>query len=194
MPVPSRFSSWALGSALAVVLGVTRSGHFGSIAMPPDATLAVFFLAGAFVAGAWLVPLLLLLLEAALVDYLAISVSGVSSYCVTPAYLFLIPTYAALWWAGRWYGRRLANNGLAVVALAFAVIVGTTVAFLVSNGSFYAMSGYFASLSFTTYATRVAQYYPPYLSWTALYVGVGVAVLRWLAHVDSAQRQKATIE
>lgn len=192
MPVPPRFSSWAFGFALAVVLAVTRSGHFGSIAMPPDATLAVFFLAGAFVASAWLVPLLLL--EAALVDYLAISVDGVSSYCVTPAYLFLIPTYVTLWWAGRWYGRRLTDKGHAIVALAFAVIVGTTVAFLISNGSFYALSGYFASLSFTTYATRVAQYYPPYLGWTALYAGLGVAVLRWLAHADSTQRQKAAVD
>lgn len=192
MPVPSRFASWALGSALAVVLGVTRSGHFGSIVTPPDATLAVFFLAGAFFASAWLVPLLLL--EAALVDYLVISVGGVSSYCVTPAYLFLIPTYAALWWAGRWYGRRLTDNGHAIVALAFAVIFGTTVAFLISNGSFYALSGYFAALSLTTYATRVAQYYPPYLGWTALYAGVGVAVFRSLAPAKSAQRREAAIE
>lgn len=179
MFVPSRFSSWALGSTLAVILAVTRSGHFGSITMPPDATLAVFFLAGAFVASAWLMPLLLL--EAALVDYLAISVAGVCTHCVTPAYLFLIPTYATLWWVGRWYGRRLTNNGHAIVALALAVVVGTTVAFLISNGSYYALSGYFSSLSLTTYATRVAQYYPSYLSWTALYVGLGVAALRWLA-------------
>jgi hypothetical protein len=192
MPVPSRFSSRALGFALALVLAVTRSGHFGSIATPPDATLAVFFLAGAFVASAWFVPLLLL--EAALVDYLAISMGGVSSYCVTPAHVFLIPTYVALWWAGRWYGRRLSDNGHAVVALAFAVTVGTTVAFLISNGSFYALSGYFATLSPTTYATRVARYYLPYLGWTALYAGVGVAVLRWLAHANSAQRQEAAIK
>lgn len=192
MPIPSRFSSWALGFALAVILAVTRSGHFGSIATPPDATLAVFFLAGAFVASAWLVPLLLL--EAALVDYLAISLGGVSSYCVTPAYLFLIPTYAALWWAGRWYGRRLTDNGHAIVALVFAVIVGTTVAFLISNGSFYALSGYFTTLSLTTYATQVAQYYPPYLGWTALYTVVGVTVLRWLSHVSAARRHESTTE
>ncbi|MEX1993687.1 MAG: hypothetical protein WD929_03405 [Steroidobacteraceae bacterium] len=189
MPVPSQFSSRALGFALAVVLAVTRSGHFGSISMPPDATLAVFFLAGAFIASAWLVPLLLF--EAALVDYLAITVGGVSSYCVTPAYLFLIPTYAALWWAGRWYGRRLKVNGYAIVVLAFAVVVGTTAAFLISNGSFYALSGYFTALSLTTYATRVAQYYPPYVGWTAFYAGLGVAALRWLAHAKSSQRQEA---
>jgi hypothetical protein len=192
MHVLSRFPTWALAFALAIALAVTRSGHFGSIVTPPDATLAVFFLAGAFVASVWMVPLLLL--EAALVDYLAISIGGVSSYCVTPAYLFLIPTYATLWWAGRWYGRRLTDNRHAIVALAFAVISGTTVAFLISNGSFYALSGHFTTLSIATYATRVVQYYPPYVGWTALYAGVGVVLLRWLAHANSAQRQTIAAE
>jgi hypothetical protein len=134
------------------------------------------------------------LLEAALVDYLAISVGGVSSYCVTPAYLVLIPTYAVLWWAGRWYGRRLTDNGHAIVALVVLVLVGTTVAFLISNGGFYALSGYFASLSLMTYATRVARYYPSYLGWTALYAVVGVAILRWAAHVKATRCHTTALE
>ena len=176
MSILLRTSSWVTALILVCVVAVTRSGHFGSAIALPDATLAVFFLAGAFVASAWLVPALLV--EAAIVDYVSITVQGVSSYCVTPAYTFLIPTYAALWFAGRWYARRAQQGHLALMALALAVVGGTSVAFLISNASFYALSGYFGALPATTYATLVARYFPQYLGGTVFYVVVGVALAR----------------
>jgi len=76
------------------LLAVTRIGHFGGIATPPDASLAVFFLLGLWVASArWLV---IGLLAAAAADALAIA-QGASSYCITPAYPFLIPTHGVIW-------------------------------------------------------------------------------------------------
>src|SRR5256885_8601888 len=88
LPEPSR--DLITGVALIALLAVTRIGHFGGIATPPDASLAVFFLLGLWVASPrWLV---IGLLAAAAADALAIA-QGASSYCITPPYPLLIPTY-----------------------------------------------------------------------------------------------------
>src|SRR5256885_9905030 len=98
MNLPELSRDLITGTALIALLAVTRIGHFGGIATPPDASLAVFFLLGLWVASArWLV---IGLLAAAAADALAVA-QGASTYCITPAYPFLIPTYGVLWGAGR---------------------------------------------------------------------------------------------
>jgi hypothetical protein len=87
-------------SALAMLMALTRSDHFGSAVTLPDASLAVFYLAGIFTGG--IASFAVLLAEAALLDYVAITHWQVSDYCISPAYIFLIPTYAVMMFAGRW--------------------------------------------------------------------------------------------
>ena len=68
MNLPKLSRDLITGIALVALLAVTRIGHFGGIATPPDASLAVFFLLGLWVASArWLV---VGLLAAAVVDAL----------------------------------------------------------------------------------------------------------------------------
>ncbi|NOQ16846.1 MAG: hypothetical protein GQ581_07285, partial [Methyloprofundus sp.] len=86
--------------ALLMLMALTRSDHFGSAISLPDASLAAFFLAGIFTGG--IGSLVALLAEAALLDYIAITHWQVSDYCISPAYVFLIPTYAVLFFAGRY--------------------------------------------------------------------------------------------
>ena len=74
---------------LIIIMALTRFGHVGSAFSLPDASLAVFFLAGFTVSG--LGFLVLLLLEAGLIDYLAITQFNVSDFCMSPAYLCLNP-------------------------------------------------------------------------------------------------------
>jgi hypothetical protein len=156
-----------IGLALAALMGVTRMHHFGSPLHLPDASLAVFLLAGFFIAS----PLFFagLLLEAGALDYVAITHLGVDDYCVTPAYWFLIPTYAVLWYAGRHYVR-IHQYSLRCLGI-FAAISFTAVnaAFLISNGAFYLFSGR-SEMGMAEYAARVAQYYGPYLTGAALYL------------------------
>ncbi|SCN46613.1 hypothetical protein BAZMOX_39362_0 [methanotrophic endosymbiont of Bathymodiolus azoricus (Menez Gwen)] len=71
--------------ALAMLMALTRSDHFGSAITLPDASLAVFYLAGIFTGG--LASFAVLLTEAALLDYVAISQFQVSDYCISPAYI-----------------------------------------------------------------------------------------------------------
>jgi hypothetical protein len=144
----------------------TRTDHFGSAVSLPDASLAVFFLAGLYLRRCAVFILLCAL--AAGIDYWAITARGVSDFCVTAAYGFLLPAYFSVWWAGRW-ARTNNDNKILLVTVTIASVL---VAFLISNGSFYLFSGHFAELSLAEYAGRVAQYLPRYLITPICYLGV----------------------
>ena len=172
LPILSR--DLITGTALIALLAVTRIGHFGGIATPPDASLAVFFLLGLWAASArWLV---IGLLAAAAADALAVA-QGASTYCITPAYPFLIPTYGVLWGAGRatcvYTARRHGwPRGLALGS--------TTIAFVLSNASFYAFSGYFEAMPVGEFVRGVSPYFRPYLTGAAAYVAVAILCRRLL--------------
>lgn len=173
---------------LALLMVATRFHHFGSATHLPDASLAVFFLGGFYLRR----PALLgcYLAEAALIDYLAITLGGVSDWCVTPAYAFLIPTYAGLWLAGVCYARWHRMEWRALAPFFGAVALGVSAAFLISNTSFYLLSGYFPEMSWTEYASRVAKYFPPYASAAATYI-VLAAALHLLVRFTGPRSQRA---
>lgn len=160
--------SFALCALLAALMAATRMHHFGSSLHLPDASLAVFLLAGFLVSS----PLLLgaLLMEAAALDYVAITRLGVDDYCITPAYWFLIPTYAVLWFAGRYCARVHQNNLRSLGIFSAISFAAVNVAFFISNGAFYLFSGKFADVTLAQYAARIAQYYLPYVSGVAIYL------------------------
>jgi len=170
-------------TALVLMMATTRFySHFGSSISLPDASLAVFFLAGFYLARLALpaaVAFVLLLLVAGGVDYYAIAFRGVSDACISPAYWFLIPTYACMWYTGRWFAARQQMKWANLGVLAAVAWGSVTVAFLISNTSYYLLSGSFMDKSLMQYAEGMAAYYPEYLSCTMLYLA-GAAVLHVL--------------
>lgn len=160
-----------LALALGLLMAATRFHHFGSAVNLPDASLAVFFLGGLY--GLGLPVFAAFLVEAGLIDASAIA-GGISSFCVTPAYVFLIPTYGALWLAARWFRARNEIGLRTLPMLGLTLFAGVTVAFLISNGSFYALAGYFAKMSLGEYAAKTAQYYVPYAGYALLYVALAL--------------------
>jgi hypothetical protein len=174
-----------IGCALLLALLLTRSGitrsHFGTEFNLPDASWAVFWMMGIFTAQvAW--PMLLLVACVG-VDYFVIS-AGVSAYCMTPAYPFLIPAYLSLWALGRWSRSQLPLHAAALPKLALSILVGVTSCFLISNTSFYVMSGYFAQMPFVMFAQSVARYWPYYLLHTAIYASVGLVIHYIVQHLQ----------
>ncbi|NOU01281.1 MAG: hypothetical protein HOO95_06885 [Gallionella sp.] len=169
---------------LAVMMAATRFNHFGSTFSLPDASYAVFFLGGLYLARMARVSVIVfiaLLLEAGLIDFYATSVQGISDWCMTPAYWFLIPTYGSLWLVGRWVSSRptiqsrtMGKNGLMILAL--SAWVASSFAFAFSNVTFYLFSERFVDMSMVEYSTRVAQYYVSYVSVALLYIACAVAV------------------
>ncbi len=168
-----RFPVWGLMALMAA----TRFHHFGDLQTPPDASWAVFFLAGLFVPQSAFFALLFL--EAVLIDLLATTYGGISDWCITPAYLFLVPTYGVLWFAGRRCRRHDLDRTAGLIRTLAVLTVAVGLAFAISNAAFYFLSGYFDHLPLRDYLRQVAGYFPPYLLTTSAYAGLVLAG-RWL--------------
>ncbi len=164
-----------LALALALLILLTRSQHFGWAHSLPDASLAAFFLAGMWIASGWVFAALLLV--AALADQVAFA-SNVSDWCVTAAYACLIPAYGVMWFAGKFCRDVNTLNVQNAVRLAASLSIGCVAYFAISNESFYWLSGYFANMSWSEYWTRTIKYFPWYLIWASVYVvGACIAAL-----------------
>ena len=177
-----------IGLALALLMAATRFHHFSAATLLPDASLAVFLLAGFYLRRWGLFATYIA--EAALIDYLAIAYGGVSDWCATPAYVFLVPAYASAWYAGVWYARRFRAEWRTVAPLFGGLLAGISVWFLISNAGFYLFSGYFTDMSWSEYAARVAKYYPPYLWSACAYVALA-AIVHALAASTARASQRA---
>ncbi len=79
-----------------------------------------------------------------------------------------------------------------MVALAGAVVMGISLAFVISNGSFYLLSNRFADMGWVEYAMRVATYFPPYALSTLMYVFC-VAALHAVVVAIATPRAATTI-
>jgi len=185
-------AAW-VATGLVLLMAATRFNHFGSALTLPDASLAVFFLGGLYLASSLRASALLFaafVLLAGGVDYYATAVRGVSDWCITPAYGSLIPAYASLWFAGHWFARRHATEGKGLIWLAVAAWGSSSLAFILSNAGFYLFSGYFAGLSAMEYAAQVSGYYGSYVLVAMLYIGCAtVAQMTFtMLHRDRMQR------
>ncbi|HEU4602926.1 MAG TPA: hypothetical protein VFS24_13200, partial [Steroidobacteraceae bacterium] len=121
---------------LTLAMWATRSHHFASFVHLPDASWAAFFIAGLM--GSRVRSALWLIVNAGIIDYIALR-GGVSSYCVTPAYVFLVPTYLTLWASGRWASLSFAWTWQSIGKTTLALAIGVIGAFIISNASFYAL-------------------------------------------------------
>ena len=170
--------SWMIVVGLALAMALTRFNHFGSSVALPDASLAVFFLGGLYLAklrvARWV--FVALLAEAALIDYYAITMGGTSDWCVTPAYGFLALAYGAMWYFGNWFAPRHTLTGRNLLGLFTVAMLASTLAFVIANVSFFLFSGRYAEMSAVEYASRVVQYLGSYVGVALLYVACAVAV------------------
>lgn len=166
---------WILGG-LALLMALTRFSHEGTAFALPDASLAVFFLAGFYLnASRAFLPLLAL---AFAIDAIAIAGFGVSDYCVSPAYAFLIPTYGIMWLAGRGFARQFHQSWTAyTMALAVSLGLSASLAFVVSNGSFFWFSGKVSSVGIVEYAWGLSGQYLPYVGAAAIYATLGLGIV-----------------
>lgn len=168
---------------LAVLMAATRIHHFGIGTIAPDASTAVFFLAGLLLASPlWFVLFSLLAVG---LDAIALGPVGVADACMTPGYWLLFAGYLALWFAGRLgrsVRRLVVRGGAKLLVLAVA---GTAVFFVLSNVGYYFGGGFDASMGAAEYIARVQVYFPMYLGTTLAYVVAGIVLfaiaIRWLA-------------
>jgi hypothetical protein len=175
-----------IATALVLLMFATRFNHFGSSLALPDASYAVFFLAGLYLGRMRGAPavLALLLVEAALVDYYAINFHGISAWCVTSAYSFLVLAYGALWFVGRWYAPRHNLTMKGLPGLFAAAALAGSAAFIIANVSFYLLAGYFDRMSIAEYVSRVTEYFASYVAVAVVYIGFAVCVQMFIALLE----------
>lgn len=183
-----RRQSWALAAALAALMGLTRSHHFATLNFLPDASWAVFFLAGFLFSR--LGVLLVLLAVAGLADALALGLGGVADFCVSIAYPFLVPAYGALWFGGRWLAKQGRSDWRLLPRAAWAVVLAALACESISSGSFYFLSGVVAAPSLAGFGATLELYFPRSLANFTIYLALAAPPLAGLIW---AQNQRAEV-
>ncbi|MEH6419132.1 hypothetical protein [Pseudomonas sp. CGJS7] len=174
LPLRSRNAQLVTAAALAALMICTRGQHFATVDALPSASWAVFFLAGALLRPGWAFPALFVL--SSLLDLASLALGRVTDWCLSPAYWALALAYGALWWGGRWYARMHRDHWSSVPRLVLVLLVTATVAYAISKGGFYFLSGRYPDASWAGFLERVPRYYPRALGTLAGYVGMGFAV------------------
>jgi len=162
------------GAALVLLMIVTRGYHFSSLHSLPGASWAVFFLAGVYLRAVW--PLAGFLILTWILDFSAYTWGDASGYCLTSAYVFLLPAYSALWYAGRWYARRYQFEWQTLLPLSLSLMTGAAACELFSSGGFYFFSGHFEETTLVEFGQRLMQYFPHYIGSLVFYIGISVVI------------------
>ena len=161
-----------LGLVLLMVL--TRYSAFHTWGLP-SATLAVFFIAGIYLRQ-FIFPVLLLA-TAGLTDYFSIQ-AGTNDWCITPAYMFLIPTYLCLWFAGRQFDNLKICTVREGGHLTLLLLLSSTLAFIISTGSYHLLSGRFDEVPILEQAVNSMKYYPRYIGGAFFYTGIFIVSVK----------------
>ncbi len=181
---------WAIGMLLVAAVLVTQGQHDATSLHLPQAAWAAFFLGGFYLRHARLWALGLGLIWT--LDYAAVTWGGVSDFCLTPAYLFMVPAYGVLWLAGRFCGTRFrALDWHSFSVLAVGLLSSIVVAETLASGSFYLLSGRIEQVSPAGLATYLMTWAPQTLEAFAFWIGVAApihAVARLLGGVSALGR------
>ena len=186
MPTAMPRFSVPLAIVFAAVMIATCFHHFGTVLHLPDASMALFFLG-----GLWLrrhLAFAAFMALAVALDWVSVSYAGVSDFCVTPAYSFLLPAYAVLWYAGRSWSARMAPAPLALAGAFGVALVAASISFAISNGAFYWLGGRYANPHLGEYVARLWQWGPLFVRTTLTYVIVALAAYWALARVNSTRQ------
>lgn len=173
----SRFQPAAAFLLLALLMAATRVNHFGLL---PDASWAVFFIAGFYLRAQvrWAFPALMALAVA--VDYAVVSGTGQDfwrHYCVSPGYWFLLPAHFSMWIGGALLAR-LAQRGdrLALAGLAPVLLVAVLACHLFAQGGFYWLSDAVAAPTLAGWWKNYLDWLPAYLRTSVMYVGAATGL------------------
>ncbi|MHC8441592.1 MAG: hypothetical protein ACYYK0_05315 [Candidatus Eutrophobiaceae bacterium] len=176
----NKSASNAIPTALALLLALfaTHPQSLSSLTHLPNITVALMFLGGMHLKNArWWA---LFFLCTVLIDNLSVRYAGVSNHCITLAYLFMLPTYAMPWIFGARYAAQ--SHSCHIIPLFAHMLAASTLAFFLSDVSFYFLSGYFVP-NFAEYMQRFALYYPKYVAVPCtcilLYAGFALFANRW---------------
>ena len=179
----SNNKQWLIAALLLAILVLTRGGFVAHI---QDASWAVFFLVGFYLRNYLGLPILML--SAIAIDFAVIAArGGHQDYYLTPSYLFIIPAYSALWFAGRYVANKYSESLKGLLTFVAAAVVGIVACDLISSAGFYWMSAPVGELSISDFISRIVEFTPLSLKSTMLYLSIAA-----VTHMAFIQARKFT--
>ncbi|KMT65785.1 hypothetical protein [Catenovulum maritimum] len=166
-------------SLLMVLMLITRGNHFLTSINLPSASIAVFFLAGIYLRKVkifWLFYLTSITID------LTVSYSrGAFGSCITNTYPLLAFSYGAVFYAGTQLSDLFKNqfNLITILKTLGLLVLATSLAFVISNGSYYWFSGQYIEPNWLEYTSRFAQYFPSYIQKPFYYV-LPALMMHWV--------------
>ena len=142
----------------------------------------MLYLAGFYFAGQWRWALPTLLCAAVIVDFVVIRYLGVSSYCVTMAYAFMLPAYSLLWCGGAWLRHTYRHESRDLVRCAASLALAASLCFFVTDTSFYWLGSRVPHASVAGWWAAFGHWYPDFLVVSFIYVGIAAVLHAACAH------------
>ena len=172
----------AVFALLTLLMLATRTHHFASLNNLPSASIAIFFLAGMYlrnIKAFWFFYTLSITIDLASSYY-----RGQFGDCITTSYPALVLSYAAMFTVGYYSKPNWQQNTwqINIIKVTLALFVASSIAFFISNGSYYTLSGKFPDLSWAEYGTRVDKYYFRSISNPVFYVISAVIIDFTVSH------------
>ena len=183
LSLPMRFAVFAL---LLLLMAATRFSHAGGAGLLPDASWAVFFIGGFYLARDSRWALTALFLTVTGTDLLAIRYYGISNYCATPAYGFIVPGYSLLWLGGAWLRRQYRHVPLDLVRLCGSFVISVTGCFLLTHTAFYWLGGRIEHPTIAEWWSVFTEWYGLFVAAPSAYVGLAA-----LLHIAMTRRARA---
>jgi len=155
-----------VAAAIALLMLLTRGSHVLTSVALPDASLALFLIGGLYLRKSTWFGLFVVL--ATVIDFGASAIDSWYGFCLTAGYWGMLPTYAAMWFAGLWLSKQ--SNDLDVVKYSLAGLLATLSAFVISTQTYYLFSGRFPNNGILETMQFGWNYLPSYMVFTAMYL------------------------
>lgn len=124
----------------------------------PDFTLAAIFITGVYFKN-FLAPLPLIV-AAVLIDWVSINYYGASNFCVTKAYVMLLPAYYFTYLIAHPLTSLKFDSLKQALTISLTLLFAISLEWLITSASFYWMSPYFPDANLTGFALRIEKYAP----------------------------------
>lgn len=155
-----------IAAAIAFLMLLTRGSHVLTNVSLPDASLALLLIGGLYLRKAVWFALFVVLATA--IDFGAAAVDSLQAFCLTAGYWGMLPTYAVMWLAGLWLSKQ--TDSLDVLKYAFAGLLATFLAFVISTQTYYLFSDRFPNNGIIETMQYGWDYLPGYMGFSAMYL------------------------
>ncbi len=162
-----------IAAILAFFMMITRGSHVLTSVSLPDASLAIFLMAGLFLRRAfWFAGFFVL---ATIIDFGAAAFDPTQGFCLSNGYWGLIPAYGVMWLGGLFLSKQDAFSLKKINVYALVTLITTFIAFVISTQTYYLFSGRFPAQGLIESMQHGWNYLPSWMGFSAMYF-----VILWL--------------